>query len=463
MSFARGVLGGAIEQHMWFSGQIPPGRTGCSVITGIARIGEREFTRSGQLGSFAEDLTFMWTWAKPDTAGRPGAEHSARLRDIGLRHDIPEFTTELVDLGGFHDPKLAADHLALICMGALGARGMTKFNHGGRAYTYLVTDDESVTRAEPDPAQTGSILRIAAELLPGGGARAVISGYAHGRGLPVRVAPAPEIAELTLPGDYRLAFEIDEWDTIADVAVFGPDGRAFAPAPAPSQPDRRGTPFVPDALLAALAPAVPIVAGHRGDTPGYGDPALFDAEPRGAEIGHFDPETETWTWATADWAGSAAVRALAVEHGAPQLSTDRVDLSHAPVARNLATLLATAAVRLGDGRGLQYYRRPGRAGYSCYAVTDPDVEVSPSDPDIACQVIEHAADVVNPLTDPANRYSVMREMIVGYFRHHGLPVLYVAEPELLMAHFGLYEVRAEFGIDGSLIRAGYGLVGGIPL
>ncbi|WP_330249818.1 hypothetical protein OG874_26360 [Nocardia sp. NBC_00565] len=56
----------------------------------------------------------------------------------------------------------------------------------------------------------------------------------------------------------------------------------------------------------------------------------------------------------------------------------------------------------------------------------------------------------------------MREIVVGYFRHHGISTLYVGEPQLLMGHFGLYEVRIEFefDVDGAVSRTGFGLIDG---
>lgn len=479
LSFARGYLGGAIEQYSAFQEQVPNGRMRLDVGTGRAWVGDRELSRSGELGTFAEDLTFMWAWAKPELAGLPGVEHSARLRDIGVRHGIPEFTEGLLDLGGFPDPKLAADHLSLIALGVLRARGSMKFNHGGRAYTYLVTDDEDSRYAEPDPGRAAEYLRIAALLLPGDGTRDVITGYARLHGLVTR--PTSEGIDLVLSGGYRLIARIDERGNIVDASMVGPDGAPYMPTRTAPQPSsRRLSPFVPDGLLAVLAPAAAITVGLKGGLLDFAE-ELRDVERSRAtwdpvrgrfgieelpelsvaavEIGRYDRGTRTWVWADNGWEGTATVRRLAREHDANHLDADSVDLTAvAPAEENTADVLSAAAVHLGGAVGWEFV--PDGDGYRALALTDERITAPAADPNVACAVFDSTANLLHPLTDSENRYRTMREMVVGYFRHYGIPTLYVGEPQLLMGHFGLYEVRVEFDVDGAVSRTGYGLIGG---
>ncbi|MEU8898964.1 DUF6882 domain-containing protein [Nocardia sp. NPDC048505] len=477
LSFARGYLGGAIEQYAAFQEQVPNGRMRIAQETGTAWVGERELSRSGELGTFAEDHTFMWSWAKPDLAGLPGIEHAERLREIGVRQGIPEFTEGLLDFGGFPDPKLAADHLSLIALGVLGARGTMKFNHGGRAYAYLVTDDDELAAATPDPARVSDHLRIAAMLLPGDGTRDVITGYARQHGLATE--STDDGLQLVLPGGHRLVARIDERDNIIDAAMFGPDGAPYTPeATAPRQLPRV-PPFLPDELLAELAPAVAVTMGlKRGlldfatglrelDRPtSTWDPAtglfgiaeLPELGIAAVDLGRYDRDTESWEWAETDWTGSAAVRRLARAHGADHLAADRVELGAiTPHGENAIDVLSAAAVRLGEAAGWAFV--PDGNGYRVLALTDERIGEPGTDPDRACSVFDATANLLHPLTDPENRYRTMREMVAGYFRHYGVPAIYAGEPQLLAGHFGLYEVRVEFGVDGALSRTGVGLIG----
>ncbi|MEV6278520.1 DUF6882 domain-containing protein [Nocardia sp. NPDC051832] len=484
LSFARGNLGGAIEQYSAFQEQVPNGRMRMEHATGTAWIGDRELNRSGELGTFAEDSTFMWAWAKPDLAGLPGVEHALRLRDIGVRQGIPEFTEGLLDFGGFPDPKLAADHLSLIALGVLRARGSMKFNHGGRAYAYLVTDDEELTCATPDPARVGEYLRIAALLLPGDGTQDVLTGYARWHGLTTR--PAADGMELVLPGGHRLVARIDAQDNIIDAAMVDPAGEPYTPATAARPESRRVPPFVPDDLLAALAPMVPITMGLQGGLLDFAaglrdierptatwDPAhgrfgfaeLPAVSIAAVEIGRYDRDRRRWAWAGNEWAGTAAVRRLAREHGAGHLAAAGVDLTViAPHGENAIDVLSAAAVQLGDAVGWAFV--PDDEGYRVLALTDERITEPGADPDLACSVFDAAANLLHPLTDSENRYRTMREMVAGYFRRYDVPAIDAGEPHLLLGHFGLYEVRVEFGVDGAVSRTGFGMIGdaltGIP-
>ena len=233
LRLARDYLGGAIEQYSVFQEQIRPGPTRVDHRSGRVWIGEREFAGSGEIGTYAEDLTFMWAWAKPTLEGLPGVAASTRVRELGLRHGIPEFAEGVVDLSGFTDPMLAADNLSIIALGALGARGMTKFNHGGRAYAYLIVDDEQVPSATPDPGRVAELVGAAARMLPGTGARAVVAGYAHRHRLPVR--DTADGVEVQLPDGPRLIARIGDGDRLLGAEDLGASASAPAGASATSR------------------------------------------------------------------------------------------------------------------------------------------------------------------------------------------------------------------------------------
>ncbi|MEV6213549.1 DUF6882 domain-containing protein [Nocardia sp. NPDC051833] len=468
LRLARDYLGGAIEQYSVFQEQIRPGPTRVDHRAGRVWIGDREFAGSGEIGTYAEDLTFLWAWAKPTLAGLPGVAASTRLRELGLQHGIPEFAEEIVDLAGFPDPMLAADHLSIIALGALGARGMTKFNHGGRAYAYLIVDDEQVPSATPDPGRVADLVAAAARMLPGTGTRAVVAGYAHRHRLPVR--DTADGVEVQLADGPRLIVRIDAGDQLLDAEVVGADVSVTAAA-GPRQ--ERIPPFFPDSLLVALAPAAATTVGGHGSLRGaaiagprptlrwqpmYGDLVEVPGGPVAvAEIGRYDSEHRIWAWAGREWAGAAALRGLAREHGAEHLAVDRVDLGTVVHPDNVVTLLVAGAAELGGSVG--WAAAPDGAGWRYFAVTDDAVTMTGSDPGVAAQLIETAANLLHPLTDPDSRYPAMRAMAAGYFERHHVTTLTFGEPQLLLAHFGLYELRVEFDATGGIIGTRTGMIG----
>lgn len=423
-SLARGSLRGAMEQHDAFSQAIPLGHTRVDAEVAKVWIGGREFGRSGHLGSFAEDGTFLWAWANEHLRGWAGTEHANRLREIGVRHEVPELTSALVDLNRFEDPWLAADQLALLAQAVLGVRGMTKFNHGGRAYTYLMIDDESVPVAVADPERTAIFERAAGELLRGTTERVINTGGRAPRG--------------AAPG------------------------------------------FIPDSLLPVLAPGAAIAMGMSG--------VLLDAEPalaelpqrqpvwdrasgrfcyagrpdltfEAAEIGHFDTQRQLWEWSDSAFQGVDTLRAIATQHEADHLAAQQVPLHDQEKPANIANLLAAAAVHRGGAVGWLF--APTATGYVNLALTDTRISARGTDPDHACAILENAADMLHPLTRVHNRYPTMRAMVSGFLEYHGLPMLYVGEPYFTGAMFGLYELRAEFGSEGGLIRTHYDIMGAL--
>ncbi|WP_249645312.1 hypothetical protein [Nocardia sputi] len=158
------------------------------------------------------------------------------------------------------------------------------------------------------------------------------------------------------------------------------------------------------------------------------------------------------------WEGSAAVRRLARERGADHLAADSVDLVAAThFWENTIDLLSAAAVYLGGAVGWALV--PDNAGYHALALAAERIAALGTDLDLACAVFDATAYLLHPLTDLENRCRTMREMAVGYFRHHRVPTVYVGEPQLLMGHLGLYEVRVEFDVDRAVSRTSYGMSG----
>jgi hypothetical protein len=119
----------------------------------VARVGDRQIA-AGLLGTYAEDCTFQWSWA-----GAPEAVHSERLKQVGGRHNVPELVEPLTDLGGFPDPRAAADDLAVMALGLLGVNGMIRYGHGGRALSFIITEDPALTPEAPDPAKAAGMGR----------------------------------------------------------------------------------------------------------------------------------------------------------------------------------------------------------------------------------------------------------------------------------------------------------------
>ncbi|WP_278263930.1 DUF6882 domain-containing protein [Nocardia sp. AG03] len=470
LSLARGHLGGAIEQYSVFQQHVRPGPTRVDHRSGLVWLGEREFTASGELGTYAEDHTFQWAWAKPAVNGTPGAAASIRLRELGLRHGIPEFATELVDLSRFPDPQLAADHLAIIALGVLGVRGMTKFNHGGRAYAYLLIDDESVPVAEPDPGLVAGIVRGAAQMLPGGGARSVVAGYARRHHAALR--DTADGMEVQLPDGYRLVVRLHGEDLL-DVRVVDA-GRGTVDPAAPSPRPERIPPFLPDPLLSALAAPAAITVGGRGSLRGvptaatvshlwwepmFGDQDVVEVPDRPVavtEIGGYDNEARIWTWA-GEGSGVSALRELAREHGAAHLAGERVDLGSTVHPDAVVTAFVAAATHLGGAPA--WAALPDGSGWRYFAITDQAVRATGTDPGVAALVIETAADLLHPLTDPDSRYATMRAMVTGYLDRYRVPTLTFGEPQMLIGQFGLYELRVEFDSSGGVLGTRTGMLG----
>ncbi|WP_433324970.1 DUF6882 domain-containing protein [Spirillospora sp. CA-294931] len=420
--------------------------------------------RTDLLGTYAEDASFQWSWAK---RGSPPTDVSLRLREIGEQKAIPEFTQGMVDLAHFRDPRQAAKHLAIIAMALLEARGALHYSHGGRALTFLVTHDQRVPVAAPDPSRIAPALQTAAAMFPGAGAADLVNAYARHHNL--KAAQVPEGLELNLP-DHQVLAHLEN-DRLHKVEVTGPDG-PVTPAP-PTPPPVTDDPiasFLPEPLFAELAPHS-ATALDRGShalgehlarlgwdqrvppewTAGvlrYGD--LFTAEAH--EIGTYLADCGTWRWGD-DWDGVARLRASA---NAAHIAADGFALPASEIQIFIPVFLARSAVHLGKARGLA--RVPASNGdQRYYAVTDPRVPEPAASLDVMADVLISAAHFLQELTPERIRPATMRAMVTAYFEAYGLKPLNTGDPHTLRAMRGLHEIRVDLSRDGTLNHATHGL------
>ncbi|WUI02411.1 hypothetical protein OHR68_11600 [Spirillospora sp. NBC_00431] len=464
-------LGWAIEQVEVFYSVLPEGPVRHDPFTGVAQVGDLEL-RADLLGTYAEDATYQWAWAKQGLAGSPAIAGSLRLKEIGELNAVPELTHAMVDLGHSPDPRLSAERLVLIAVGLLDARGGLHYSHGGRALTFLTTDDPRFPVAGPDPARVARALRTGAEMLPGARAAEVVNGYAAHHGLAAR--PVATGLELDLPGDHRVLARIDK-GRLDEVAVTGPEG-PVPPAPPryPPVSDDPAATFIPAGLFAELARTLAsaldrgsVALGDHlaelGWEPGvppvwdsgvarYGD--LFDAESR--EIGVYLPGA--WQWSDDDWEGVTRLRSTAREHGADHIAADTVALPDSEVQIYIPILLARSAVHLGRARGLA--RIPTAEGGQRYvAITDPRVPEPAGSLDVIREVVLSAAQFLQELTPHQVRYETMRAMVLEYLGSYGFTPHHMGEPRLLIATRGLHELRVSLSDDGTVNHATSGLQG----
>ncbi|MEU9017510.1 DUF6882 domain-containing protein [Actinomadura sp. NPDC048394] len=418
---------------------------------GVAWSGDRRMA-AGILGSHAEDNTFQWSWAVPGFAGTPAAAHAERLREIGERHGVPELTEPLVDLGGFYDPRAAADDLALLAVALLGASAAIRHGHGGRALTFIVADAPDLTSGGPAAEQAGACLRRAADLLGDYDARqhtdAMMRGYADHHGLAVRGT------EIELP-DGTVPFPAKD------------DGRSGLLLV--NELDVNGP--VPASLLATAAPAMAcVLAGQNAlidrlsdDGVDWRTPPEWDAAAgtlrfgstvtvQAREIGVF-AQDGTWTWADGD--GPAQAKELVAAGGEPAWAADEVDLGGHPRPAHVAELLTCAAARLGGGWGA--WSVPGPGGERRFALVDP--EQPGTGPDTMLAALHTSANIVQQLVLRRDRYEITRAMALGVFEHCGYVPWHAGEPEFLMGVQGLYQVRAYVSVDGTIYRLSSGLFG----
>ncbi|MDL4815618.1 DUF6882 domain-containing protein [Actinomadura opuntiae] len=446
---------------------------------GVAWSGDRRMD-AGALGSYAEDNTFQWSWVVPGFAGTPIAAHAERLREIGERHRIPELAEPLLDLGGFYDPRAAADDLAFLAVALLDASAAIRHGHGGRALTFIVTDAPEMTSGAPDADRATTCLRRAADLLGDYDAQqytdALVRGYAEHHGLTVRgqdiELPTGLIA---VPGkddsrsDLLLVNEL-EVDAPVPASLLATAAPAVACALAGQNAlidhlnengrDWRTPPTWTPTTTGPTTPTPTTPTTTTPPTPDQPTPdpttgllRFGDAPPLQAqEIGVLRPDG-TWAWSA--WDGATRARELVAGNGEASWAADEVDLSGHPRPAHVAELLACSAARLGGAWGVWSVSSP--AGERRFALVDPERPGTGTDAMLGA--LHTAANIVQQLVLRRDRYEVTRAMTLALFEQCGFTPWHAGEPEFFMGVQGLYQARAYVSVDGTIYRLSSGLFG----
>ncbi|WP_147437734.1 DUF6882 domain-containing protein [Streptomyces radicis] len=436
--------------------------------------------RGHVLGTYALDGAWLWAWGNDSLAGTRGAQLSASLREIGEWDDVPELAGRTLDLTGFPDPRLAAHHLLLICMGLLDARGAAVCALNERGLALLVTDDPAVPRAEPRPRRLVDALLAGPALLPGRDASVAVKGWfarhgvkpsATGEGFAGRL-PEGDTVTVTLGGG-----------AVREVSLTGADGGPAALAAAdeqelidPRRDEIDADRCFPAPLLMATARSIAYslretaaMVDYAGEHLGFeGRPPVWDAAagelrfPGGAlaarALGSYDLGEGWFAWAPGTEDIRAAYRAAAglpEDVDIPELADGRLELAPYLTPEALAVGLTRAAATCA---GLVFTSLGGQF----LAVTDARVtgrDLGPSTfPDAAAAEAKAGASWLHGQTPADERPRVMRAVAEAYFTRLGRPVHGHGLPDFLSGEFGLYEVRVHFAPDGTLGDATTGMM-----
>lgn len=481
LALARPNLAWVSEQISLFDELVPVGPT-------YADLSEPTVSRSGVtlrghvLGTYALDGTWLWAWANDTFLGGrpraevPGVQRCEELRALGEEKGVPELTEALVNLHHFPDPRLAADHLMLVCMGLLGCRGALVMVNNARGRAFLVTDDEAVPRAEPRAERMAQALRTGTAMLPGPALRSVRGYFAH-HGLTPEYGPGRVTAEL--PCGDRVTVRVDG-ERVTTVKVVGPDGGAPRSDQAPPQrlaetatipsgaPDRQ----FPRELVELAATQVPfslrrsrdLLAHAKEHLAADGRPPVWDAEagelrfPGGGlaarSLGRYDVAGGWFAWAPGTENVRARIKeAAGLSAGTPliELDEDRWDLGRYIVPETVAAALARTTAGVA---GYVF----ARVGDHFLGVDEEPLPRPETDPHSAGEDIKEAADQLHALTTQADREQTMRTLATRYFQRMGMPVTHYGAPDFLSGTLGLYETRVYFDRDGTITGTSSGLL-----
>ncbi|MFF9866762.1 DUF6882 domain-containing protein [Streptomyces sp. NPDC013953] len=479
LALARPHLAWVCEQLDLFDSLVPAG------VVSFDR-NEPSVTRSGitlrahVIGTYALDGTWMWAWANESYRDDTIAVRSRELRELGERAGVPELTEPMPDLNHFPDPRLAADHLLLMCMGLLDARGGVICAVNERGRLFMVVDDPAVPRAEPRPARLTTALRNGTALLPGPSPVPVRGWFArHG----VEPVHGPGRVEGVLDGGDRVVVTLGAGEVIG-VEVTGPDGGTPGCGTAGEQ-ELEGARLSPDAphrtfprpLLGVAAREMAFsilrtraMVRYAGDHLGFvGRPPSWDEQAgelrfpggglKGRRLGSYDAEQGWFRWAPGtedirDRFREAAGLGRADAEDLPELSGERLDLTvYGPreaVAVALARTAATVAGHTFTSLGNDFF-----------AVTDARfADAGPVDPDDAVTDVRGAASWLQGLVEQETRDETMRSLARSYFERAGLQVWHYGQPDFLSGVRGLYEVRVYFAPDGTITEVTPGTVMG---
>lgn len=191
--------------------------------------GERHRVRAHLVGtSSPEDGTWLWAWENVNGFPHAFVRQSERVRALGERYGIPEFTTASLPLDD-RLPSLLVDAVKAVT-GVTAHYSAPTGNGGTRAW--LLLDDPSLALPAPTVARAVGVVTTA---LADGSAvdhRRALTAWAEQRGVGLEQLD-DDLAQLTL-SDGSLQVRFDDAGRIAGL------GRrlrtAPAPAPAPESP-----------------------------------------------------------------------------------------------------------------------------------------------------------------------------------------------------------------------------------
>ncbi|MFJ9691254.1 DUF6882 domain-containing protein [Kitasatospora sp. NPDC101183] len=171
--------------------------------------------RVGLLGTYDRAArSWLWGWANPGFQGAPVVAASARIAEFGRLHGVPELREAGVDLSVFADPDRAAESLAFVGMGVLGAAGYIGQPAGPSTRVYFTPDDPQLPHPALDPVTLPRFLLTGAGLF-GRSPREVVSGYFAHHGVPV--AQTPDSLSARLPGGTTAVVAFDPLGRIASI------------------------------------------------------------------------------------------------------------------------------------------------------------------------------------------------------------------------------------------------------
>ncbi|MEV5729141.1 DUF6882 domain-containing protein [Streptomyces pharetrae] len=482
LTLARPNLAWVCEQLDLFDSLVPVG------VVSFDR-DEPSVTRSGitlrahVVGTYALDGTWMWAWANDSYRDSPIAARSGELRELGERAGVPELTEPMTDLNHFPDPRLAADHLLLMCMGLLDARGGVICAVNERGRLFMVVDDPAVPRAEPRPARLTTALRNGAALLPGPALKPVQGWFArHG----VDPVYGPGRVEGVLDGGDRVVVTLGD-EEVTGVEVTGPGGGEPGCGTAGEQ-ELEGARRSPDAphrtfprpLLAVAAREMAFSILRTRAMVQYADDHLaFDGRaplwdeqagelrfPGGGlkarRLGSYDAEEGWFRWAPdtediRDRFRQAAGLGAAEAEDLPELSGERLDLTAYGPREAVAVALARTAANVAGHTFTSL-------GNHFLVVTDERLSGTGTiDLDAAVTDIRGGASWLQGLVEQETRDETMRSLARSYFERLGLQVWHYGQPDFISGVTGLYEVRVYFAPDGTITHVAPGMVMGAPL
>jgi YD repeat-containing protein len=171
--------------------------------------------RVGLLGTYdMSERSWLWGWANPGLQGSAVVSAGGRIAEFGQRYGVPELRDAGVDLSGFADPHRAAEALAFVGMGVLGAPGYIGQPAGPQTRVYFTPDDPQIPRTALDPIAVSRFLLTGVGLF-GYSAHEVVRGYFAHHGVPVE--PGPDRISARLPDGSTTEVTFDGLGRIAGI------------------------------------------------------------------------------------------------------------------------------------------------------------------------------------------------------------------------------------------------------